>query len=342
MTTVDQWFESRTCGASTRLIVVSTVDEWEAAFELLMVDIIDFPFIGIDCEWLANDQVAEKARQAATEAESSSTLIDNIEQRRVCLLQLATRQGTCVLARLCLFERLPDSLRRLLADERVWKVGVNIETDKRKLFGSWTVELESWVDLRNVFNDCISVGHIVPRESTFGLGLNGLSERLFGRVACSNKSTIATGNWAAVTLSFEQTAYAAGDAQLGLDCFIAMCNAVWPEARGQLQIADISSRFEVHKCRPNQPTSEKPKPLREKATDAAAAEKVARADQQLNERAKKIPQLRRNKLYDNIQLFAPDGTVVGLIGQKKATWYLTRGVAVETAPSVDPLVSGHY
>uniref|UniRef100_A0A914VNP9 Uncharacterized protein n=1 Tax=Plectus sambesii TaxID=2011161 RepID=A0A914VNP9_9BILA len=42
-------------------------------------------------------------------------------------------------------------------------------------------------------------------------------------------------------------------------------------------------------------------------------------------------------LYDNIQLFAPDGTLVGLIGRKKAAWYLTRGLAVETAPCLHQL-----
>uniref|UniRef100_A0A914UWZ0 3'-5' exonuclease domain-containing protein n=1 Tax=Plectus sambesii TaxID=2011161 RepID=A0A914UWZ0_9BILA len=299
MITNDLWCASRPPGTSSHVVIASSASEWEEAFELLMMDILDFPFVGIDCEWLANDLIAEQALQAALEAGYSSTLIDNIEKRRVCLLQLATSQGTCVLVRLCLFDQLPNSLRRLLADEKVWKVGVNTQCDKKQLFGSWTVELESWVDLRHVFKDCESVGLVGPYRSDRELGLNGLSERLLGRVACGNKAAIAKSNWAAVELSAEQTTYAAGDAQIGIDCFIAMCNAVWPDARGQLHTTDICDRFEAHKCRPIAPPSEKAKRRREKTTETSATERPVR--DQLAEKAKKIPQLSRNKPHGRPQ-----------------------------------------
>lgn len=339
MTKTDQWFASHAPGTSSQVVLVSSTSEWEAALDLVMIDLVDFPFVGIDCEWLSSDTVADQALQAVTEAHHFSTLIDNITKRRVCLLQLATIRATCVLVRLCLFEKLPESLRHLLGNEQVWKVGVNVEADKRQLKRSWVVDLESWIDLRNVFADCESVGGDVSQKSAARLGLNGLSERLFGRVACENKVALATSNWAAVQLSAEQTAYAAGDAQMGIDCFIAMCNTVWPEARGQLRAADILHRFESHKCRPVVPTTEKTRQRRAKKTPSDPVGQAVR--EQLSEKAKKIPQLSRNKLYDNIQLFAPDGTLVGLIGRKKAAWYLTRGLVVEKAACVEELVSGY-
>jgi len=78
-------------------------DPVDATARYVMKCVCALQVLGIDCEWVSNDQSQRDVKPG---------------RRPVSLLQLASVSGVCVLVRLHLLQCIPDSLQQLLVDRR--------------------------------------------------------------------------------------------------------------------------------------------------------------------------------------------------------------------------------
>ena len=87
-------------------------------------------YIGIDCEW-----VSKKGQKNTP----------------VALLQMATPLCDCFLVRLCKMDgQMPQSVKEVLEDKTVFKFGVGIENDAKRLLQMFGIHAQGCVDLRHV------------------------------------------------------------------------------------------------------------------------------------------------------------------------------------------------
>lgn len=111
------------------LKIVYKNEDVDKAVEEIYRKCITFPVIGMDCEWTA-------------------TRIKN-KKPDVALLQIATRDGYCVLFRTCFMNEVPASLSKLLADPNIMKVGVGIYSDGKFLKQKYkNLQVKALFDLR--------------------------------------------------------------------------------------------------------------------------------------------------------------------------------------------------
>lgn len=116
---------------------------------------------------------------------------------QVSLLQVATR-NTCFLFRLNMIG-IPDSLKRLLEDRSVTKVGLSLHDDLRMLSHRKRFTPGTFVELQKEVKDI----------GIKDLSLQKIYANLFGRKISKNQQL---SNWEAETLSEAQRKYAATDA----------------------------------------------------------------------------------------------------------------------------------
>ncbi|KAJ0181438.1 hypothetical protein K1T71_003523 [Dendrolimus kikuchii] len=88
--------------------------------------------LGFDCEWVT----------------------ENGRRQPVALVQLSSYDGYCGLFRLCCLKKIPESLKNLLEDETIYKVGVAAADDGRYLSQDYSVELKSTLDVRHIAELC--------------------------------------------------------------------------------------------------------------------------------------------------------------------------------------------
>jgi ribonuclease D len=149
-----------------------------------------FPVIGMDCEWTATRQKNQKPD--------------------VALLQIATKDGWCVLFRTCFMSKVPASLVKLLADPAVMKVGVGIYSDGKFLKQKFkNLEVKSLFDLRYFSRLC----NVFSRNET----LKELTKALLPFEL--QKENVLTFNWEREKLDDEMVQYAALDALAGILIF---------------------------------------------------------------------------------------------------------------------------
>ncbi|KAI9140097.1 ribonuclease H-like domain-containing protein [Paraphysoderma sedebokerense] len=125
--------------------------------------------------------------------------------RKTALVQVCNRD-TIILMHICHMERIPNSLKSLLADKSITKCGVNILGDARKLFNDYGVTVNGMLDL----------GPFAKSTNTFEslkrtrLSLQTLSEAVLGYTL--DKGWVRTSDWESLPLSSSQFDYAATDA----------------------------------------------------------------------------------------------------------------------------------
>uniref|UniRef100_A0A6A7FVP8 Exonuclease 3'-5' domain-containing protein 2-like n=1 Tax=Hirondellea gigas TaxID=1518452 RepID=A0A6A7FVP8_9CRUS len=112
--------------SSKRVVVVENQQQWEAVEKEFVSCCSSLGCIGFDCEWVVS--------------------------RPVALLQLATHTGLCVLFRLCKLKDVPQSLKDLLRDPTVLKVGVAPADDCRRLWKDHGIIVNGALDLREFFH----------------------------------------------------------------------------------------------------------------------------------------------------------------------------------------------
>ncbi|OWF38322.1 Exonuclease 3'-5' domain-containing protein 2 [Mizuhopecten yessoensis] len=321
------------------IFVIQTEEEWEQ-FYVTYIKNQHIKVLGFDCEWVFRGR-----------------------RHPVALLQLATQEGVCALVRIFKFPTFPESLKQLLNDRSILKVGVAPKDDAKKLFQDYGLFVRGCVDLRHML---LRVRGIYQCSS---IGLQGVAEGVLG-VTISKDKSVRCGNWEADIFSSRQKEYAADDAIVAVDIFTHLVLAKLlnrrPEADSmQSEVFTNESRFwrtsrslcqgvadSQYKHKPNKGTQHKPSRMykqlvkvltdREKQNErsggefdedvSSETEYSEEPDQQSTvpvqtKKAERAYVTRQRPLYDNCCLIAPDGELLCSCDVRKAAWYLERGLA---------------
>uniref|UniRef100_A0A1B0GEB3 3'-5' exonuclease domain-containing protein n=1 Tax=Glossina morsitans morsitans TaxID=37546 RepID=A0A1B0GEB3_GLOMM len=135
----------------------------------------DYKVLGFDCEWVS----VGRSRKA------------------VALLQLASTKGFCGLFHLCHMHHIPKSLKNLLEDKGIIKVGVDRAADAQKL------QEDSGIYVASTFN----IRYLAVMIGCNPVGLEKLS-RLVLNVDVIKPRHISASNWEDKKLNDAQIEYA--------------------------------------------------------------------------------------------------------------------------------------
>ncbi|XP_010877690.1 exonuclease 3'-5' domain-containing protein 2 isoform X2 [Esox lucius] len=298
-------------------VTVHCEEDWEQLWPTLQKELAVYPVLGLDCEW-----VSVKGRTSA-----------------VSLLQMATYSGRCVLVRLRPFrgawQDLPLSLKEVLRDPHVLKVGVGCYEDGKRLTRDYGLALGCTLDLRYLA--------LRQRQAVLsnGLSLKSLAADLLN-VSLDKSLELRCSDWEADQLTVEQMTYAARDAQVSIALFfhlLGLPSDTTPTSpgsgRGYTELAnccqgllDMPFRGRgggdgedgERRRRNRKPTFESPESGDQQVPDPRRNNK--RKPLGVGYSARKSP------LYDNCFLHAPDGQPLCTCDKKKAKWYLDKGIGV--------------
>jgi len=278
------------------IYLVNTASDWARVLPLLLKDMSSLPVIGLDCEWVSLDG----------------------KSGPVSMLQLATCSGMCVLVRLCNMATIPNTLKEVLARQDIFKVGVAVIDDSKKLITDYGVDVVSCVDLR----------HLVVRYWTHQgrLGLEALAQLVLG-VKLDKDWRLRAGNWEAETLSDRQIEYAANDALVAINIawvivssHLTCTMATWVRAlmwdqeslvEGVVTILEEFSDLTFNN--------------REWKMAMKSGKEKSKSPSPLNGKVR-FNSIRKSPLYHNCMLQAPDGQVLCTCDTKKADWYVAKGI----------------
>lgn len=155
----------------------------------------EYQVLGVDCEWVTVGGT----------------------RRPTALLQLASHTGLCALFRLCFLQQIPQSLRDLLEDENIVKVGVDPQNDSSQLYSDYGVAISSTLDLRFL---AVMVGDKPEGLAKMSASLLNVQLDKNWRLVCSN--------WEGDTLTEQQIEYAAKDALVALEIFKKFSDKIKP------------------------------------------------------------------------------------------------------------------
>ncbi|XP_046332125.2 Werner syndrome ATP-dependent helicase homolog [Haliotis rufescens] len=127
---------------------------------------------------------------------------------RVALVQVAVNEYTCYLFHISAIGSLPKMLKRLIEDDRVKKIGVNIENDMWKLAKDFDFEAR-----KVIRNSMIDLGKLANTKlkSKENWSLDGLCRNVL-RMRMNKDESVRCGKWDDFPLTDEQKLYAATDA----------------------------------------------------------------------------------------------------------------------------------
>ncbi|XP_007569532.1 exonuclease 3'-5' domain-containing protein 2 isoform X1 [Poecilia formosa] len=313
-------------------VTVSSQEDWLEMWPLMQKELLVFPVLGLDCEWVKAQGVSMKGRRS-----------------EVSLLQMATYSGLCVLVRMLTFrggqQQFPLSFVEVLRDPHVLKVGVGCYDDGKRLTRDYGLSLATTVDLR----------HLALRESrssvSNGLSLKSLAADLLN-VPLDKSLELRCSNWEADQLTLEQTTYAARDAQISVALFLRVLGLqteTGPALSSGSSYSELVSRCQGLVDVPfrgrwdgddGAPEGERRRRTRKPAMNNSPES----GDQQVpdprkNNRRKPLGvgySARKSPLYDNCFLNAPDGQPLCTCDKKKALWYLDKGIG--ELQSEDPFI----
>ncbi|XP_046394204.1 exonuclease 3'-5' domain-containing protein 2 isoform X2 [Ischnura elegans] len=290
------------------ITVAKTKIECDLAVERLCRECSNsFPVLGMDCEWVPE--------------------WDPREKNPVALLQLATLSGYCVLFRLSFMGSIPGSVKNLLCNRSILKVGVAIENDVSRL----ETPVSGWADLRHLEHliRCYPAkdgSPKVPVDKDMKLGLASLSKIILG-VELNKQSGIHFANWEG-QLSGEQIEYAAWDAFAGVCiCYEITHQNLSLQAYGVNRPIDFVYRI-----------VEVPYKFRSRSGPGPkAAGGVKNPESSLKKSYDRLLPKRQTPMYDNIFLLAPDGEVLCTCDRRRAMWYVEKGIGeLIEEKTVDP------
>lgn len=289
-------------------MLVSNPADWGEVVKELRIQLAKFPALGLDCEWVSESGKANP----------------------VCLLQLATIEGLVLLIRLNTVGALPIYLKEILASFEVFKVGVAVAGDSRKLVADHGLDVGGCVDLRHLvlaYRGC-NDGH--PGK----LGLEALAESFLG-VSLDKDWKIRAGDWEAETLSERQLNYAANDALVAVNVLWRLIgrefrkswvsfatSLLWDEDRLKNEVAIALEQW-VDVEFNNRDWKQRLKEDKSPSPQTVGLKRIQNST-------------RKSPLYHNCMLEAPDGQLLCTCDTKKARWYIAKGIGDQV--SEDPLI----
>lgn len=288
--------------------LITGPSDWRDVIRELKSHLTTFPVLGLDCEWVS----------------------ENGKARAVCLLQLASVKGLVLLIRLNTVGPLPIALKEILASFEVFKVGVAVTGDSKKLVADYGLDVCGCVDLRHLV-----LAHRGPDEGHPGkLGLEALAELYLG-VSLDKDWKVRAGDWEADTLSERQIAYAANDALVAVNVLWRLVGKrfrstwtswiaclLWDENRMKKELALALDQWADIEF------NNKDWKQRLKVEKSPSPQTVGLTRMQNS--------TRKSPLYHNCMLEAPDGQLLCTCDTKKAKWYIAKGIGYQV--SEEPLV----
>ncbi|CAH1643173.1 unnamed protein product [Spodoptera littoralis] len=248
--------------------------------------------LGFDCEWVTN----------------------NGKRQPVALVQLSSFDGYCGLFRLNTLKAVPLSLKELLEDESIYKVGVGPKDDSKYLHNDYSVELRSSLDIRHLAEYC---GYEPG-------GLATLSSVLL-RAALDKSWRVRCSDWEAEELSERQKKYAAIDAHVAIKLFALLLEKVEETYSNYWELdynpATVWTRLYDY-CSKYADVGYKTKHTI-KLKDHAKEK-----DPKIKEPTKRYKLTKRTRpLYNNGYLQAPDGELLCICDNRKGMWFVNKGLA---------------
>ena len=278
---------------------VAVVDGWDVYCvdgcdfdEALAAKFAGAAFLGLDCEWVPGDS-------------------------RLAIVQIAAR-GACAVVRV---RRSPASpaLRALLA--RAVVCGVGVDDDARRLERDLGVAVGRTADLRFAAREVAGLAK-GERDGLAALACRFAAER--ASLPHKANDAVRLGDWAAEQLSAAQIEYAAGD---------AIASALVLEGVHRKSANDGAALdrawLETLPAAPPAKAAAAPRKKQSSSTATETADERARRKAKRRERYEKWHEEHStSRLYDNIELLGMDGkTVLGLVNEGKAKWYVDKKMA---------------
>ncbi|XP_015610219.1 exonuclease 3'-5' domain-containing protein 2 [Cephus cinctus] len=282
-----------------QIIVAESPEKCDYAVQCISRDLA-YGILGFDCEW--------------------------VNEGPVSLLQLATYNGVCALFRLSKIGYVPATLKELLANKQVLKVGVASFEDGQKLTRDYGCRVYGTLDLRTLAH---RLGLPSPKSlSALCMHYLNLEMEKLLEVRC--------GDWNADILAKEQMLYAAFDAYAAvliyheileraekersfLQTLIICFKSVWEKDGTEefhgLPSGVVDARFKDHRI-------------------YSFNNKVNSIINRTNSIRKSSVPARNKPLYHNCCLQAPDGEMLCTCDRKKAEWYVSKGLG--SVVSKDP------
>ena len=110
--------------------VIETVANWESFWKEAEIEVNQTKVIGFDCEWVSESLMRREGGEEGGEDDNSAERkIDG----RVSLIQIATVSGLCGLLRILKLDFVPETLKEVLSDRNILKLGVSPKDDGNRL-----------------------------------------------------------------------------------------------------------------------------------------------------------------------------------------------------------------
>eukprot|EP01083_Nonionella_stella_P162615 534051_1 len=168
-------------------------------------------FVGFDCEWRQDfpDPRVSKRRQKK-----------NKHKHRISMIQICFKK-TILLIRIYRFRNnIPKIFKTFLKDRNVYKCGIGLSGDKRKLKWDHGLELRGCVELNHVYQDAMYNDYGNAYEAQW-LGLRVMCQDVLGR-DMHYKSKVKHFYWEKHVLPAKYIQYAIDDCKVGYDIYDAL------------------------------------------------------------------------------------------------------------------------
>ncbi|XP_077546846.1 exonuclease 3'-5' domain-containing protein 2-like [Haemaphysalis longicornis] len=299
-----------------KAVVCSSPEEFKKVEELFLKLCRQSNVLGLDCEWVT----AGKCR------------------RNVALLQLAPTADFSVLLRLCKMfpdgagdaeELFPESLKNVLNDDSIVKVGVAVCDDADKLLRDYGLPVRGCLDLRHVLR-------FFPELRHYPVGGLKTQARTILGVRADKSKLLTCSNWEADSLSAAQVNYAAADVLLSVQIFdqvvrdrlaLTSYRPGWYRRLKDRTLAACDGLLDVPFSKPDR---------------GLKLEKSPDSSNEGPSTPKKLGCFRsyawrKAPLYGNCILQAPDGECLSNCNFKKLQWYVDRGLGTIVSSGDEPL-----
>ncbi|KAF7995039.1 hypothetical protein HCN44_004511 [Aphidius gifuensis] len=291
-----------------KIILADSLDSSDHAVQHLYCNLTN-SILGFDCEWVNNGPVT--------------------------LLQLATDNGVCALFRIGKIGFVPPKLKELLSNKSILKIGVEPFEDGKKLTRDYGCRVFGTLDLRT-FAEYMSLPSCQ--------GLSALSLKYLG-VELNKKEQIRCSNWDAEYLNEEQKLYAACDALVACLIYQQMNEKINQRRTIFNRLVVFIKSTYIKKSQYNYFSHNVPLGLidvkysKSSSSSSASLKSNNNAIENtphkyqlkrvLSESKSNVSLTRKDVLYENCYLKAPDGETLCSCDRKKAEWYIAKGLAVK-------------
>lgn len=299
------------------VFVCSSLDDFGKVEALFLTLCRQSSVLGLDCEWVSVGK----------------------HRRKVALLQLAPTRDFSVLLRLCKvfpvaagdvqehpLSTFPESLRDVLNDDSIVKLGVAVCDDAAKLLHDYGLSVRGCVDLRHVLRYFPELRHYPVA------GLKTQARTILG-VRADDSKLLTCSNWEAESLSAAQVSYAAADVLLSVQIFDQII-------RDRLTLTSFRPgwyrRLRAETLDACEQLLDVPfsKPRRNSTIEKCASAGLA-VPKKLG--CFRSYMTRKTPLYDNCMLQAPDGEPLSSCNYKKVQWYVDKGLGRIVSRDDEPL-----